>query len=201
MMGLRAIAPSIHRRKTLSTLLALLPLALLWPGLRHAIEGSMALHMLLQFPLLLAAGWAAARLLPARTSPQLQARWHRLDAHGLAGATFASAVAAFWMVPAALDLALLEPGIAALKYASWALAGLLLAWAWPRMAAETALFFLGNLVWMLATAGLLYREAELRLCVNYLLGDQALAGTGLLAGAVGIGCLVLLRIARAPATR
>ena len=34
----------------------LLPLALLHDGLRHAIESRMALHMLVEFPLLLAGG-------------------------------------------------------------------------------------------------------------------------------------------------
>ena len=48
-------------------LLALLPLLLLWPALRHAIESRMLTHMLLEWPLLFAAGWAAHELLGARS--------------------------------------------------------------------------------------------------------------------------------------
>ena len=70
-------------------LAAVAPLALLHPGLRHAIESRMALHMLLEFPLLLASGWALARLLGRRGA------WlDGLDAHALLGITVASCVSA-----------------------------------------------------------------------------------------------------------
>ena len=44
-------------------LLPALPLALLVAPLRHVLEGSMALHMLVELPLLLASGWAAGAVL------------------------------------------------------------------------------------------------------------------------------------------
>lgn len=44
------------------------------------------------------------------------------------------------------------------------------------MDAGSRLFLLGNLVWMLATAGLLYEAAEPRLYVNYLRDEQVWAG-------------------------
>jgi hypothetical protein len=96
--------------------IAALPLLFLWPALRHVVESSMALHMLVQFPALLASGWGAARL--AGVAPM-----RRLDAHGLLGLTAASCVAAYWMVPAALNLSLLSPAVNVAKYLSWWLAG------------------------------------------------------------------------------
>src|SRR5690606_42002702 len=46
------------------------------------------------------------------------------------------------------------------------------------------LFFLGNFSWMTAIAGLLYQDNPQRLCNFYLLGDQEIAGRGLVAVAV-----------------
>lgn len=166
-------------------LLAAWPLCLLWPDARHFVEGRMAMHMLVEFPLLLAAGWAAAAWLPHRLERALAG----IDAHGLASATFASLVAAFWMIPAALDWSLLSAVAAWLKVATWFIAGLMLAGGWIRLTPVVAAFFLGNAAWMLATAGLLYREAEARLCVSYLFDEQAWAGSGLVAWALVLGGL------------
>lgn len=175
--------------------LALLPLALLWPALRHGVESRMSLHMLGEFPALFIAGWSAGRLcrgrLPAR-------RWLRiqrlLDWRGWTGAVLTSGVAWVWMLPSALDAALIWPTVAAAKLASWWLAGWLLADSWRRMDAEVLLFFVGNLAWMAATAGLLYIEAPVRLCVNYLQGDQRQAGIGLVMLALLLGALAIRRV-------
>ena len=174
-------------------LAALLPLALLHDGLRHAIESRMALHMLVEFPLLLASGWAAARL-AARHVPT-----DAFDALGLLGVAVVSCVSAFWMIPAALDLALLHEPMRWAKVASWVGAGALLARSAPRLGDEIAVFFLGNLAWMLATAGLLYREAEGRLCVSYLYDDQRWTGNGLVVLALALGALALRRLVAASA--
>lgn len=182
-------------------LLALLPLALLWPALRHGIESRMSLHMLGEFPLLFAAGWSAGRLCLRRVqSRRWLRRQRRLDWHGWTSATLASGVALVWMLPSALDAALLVPGVAAAKLASWWLAGWLLADGWRRLDAEVALFFVGNLAWMLATAGLLFVDAPERLCVNYLQDDQRRAGIGLVLWALALGAFAVraaLGVARA----
>jgi hypothetical protein len=181
------------RRSTL-WLAALLPLALLHDGLRHAIESRMALHMLVEFPLLLAGGWAIARLVGPR-----HALTDAFDALGLLGVAVVSCVSAFWMIPAALDLALLHEPMRWAKLASWTLAGAVLARSWARLGDEIAVFFLGNLAWMFATAGLLFREAESRLCVSYLAEDQLWTGNGLVALAVALGALALRRLVAASA--
>jgi len=161
------------------------PLLLLAPSIRHAIESRMALHMLLEFPLLFASGYAVLRLVEARG--QLR-RFLVLDHLGIAGLTAASCVFAFWMIPAALDAALIAPSVAAAKYVSWWSAGFAAANALGRTTMEIRIFFLGNAAWMSATAGLLYLDAANRLCVNYLFGDQTLAGKGL----VMLACLLII---------
>jgi hypothetical protein len=164
------------------------------------VEGRMSLHMLLEFPLLLALGWWLARWVPRRTVAFV-------DAHGLLGATAASCVFAFWMIPASLDLALQSPAFAAGKYLGWIAAGVLLGVGYHRLSPVVAFFFLGNAAWMLATAGLLYRDTETRLCVNYLTDDQRVTGTGLVVWALALGALAawrlrpLLREASAPTAK
>lgn len=85
------------------------------------------------------------------------------------------------MIPAALDLALLLPQVERTKVASWLTAGALFALGWPRLADVPRLFLIGNLVWMFGTAGLLYQDAERRLCVNYLIDEQLWAGRSMVA--------------------
>lgn len=185
---------------TLATLAAL-PLLLLWPALRHSVEARMSLHMLVEFPALLAAGWAASRLGERlAVLRRMQAVQSFFDWGGLSSATFASGVAAVWMLPSALDAALLSGAVAAAKYASWWLAGGLLAASWRRMAPEVLLFFAGNLAWMMATAGMLYLDTPARLCVNYLQDDQRHTGTGLVLLALALGVVVLHQMVRADGT-
>jgi len=167
-------------RKTAVALLMSAPLLLLAPSLRHAVESRMALHMLFEFPLLFAAGFAAFHGLGILRRLRAVRLLAGLDHLGIAGLTAASCVFAFWMIPAALDAALIDPATATAKYLSWWIAGLACANAARRAPAEIRIFFLGNGAWMSATAGLLYLDAPDRLCVNYLFGDQTQAGQGLL---------------------
>lgn len=175
----------LRNRLPLALLAVAAPL-LLAPPLRHLLEASMALHMLVEFPLLFAAGWAAVSLGPRAVSGD--SRW---DAEGLSSALLVLVTSAFWMLPVALDLALLSPWIALAKALNWLAAGAVLARALQRWRRELRLFVLFNLAWMMATAGLLYRESDSRLCVNYLVDQQWWAGTGLLGGAVLLGALAI----------
>jgi hypothetical protein len=165
-------------------LLALSPLLLWWPPLRHLLEGQMTVHMLLQFPWLLACGATAFGAFFCR--PRALALLARFDERGLFTATLVLCVSALWMIPAALDLALLDDRVQLAKVLSWYAAGFMLASARSRLGPELWGFLLGNLAWMLATAGLLIRESETRLCVSYLERDQFWAGSGLIALALAL---------------
>jgi hypothetical protein len=146
------------------------------------LEADMARHMLLEFPLLFALGAAIAGLVP----PRAEAALSSVDRYGLTGWTSASLVLAFWMIPAALDAALTSGGVNAAKYASLVAAGFAVRSAMRRSPVALEAFFVGNLVWMMATVGLVYQEAESRLCLNYLADSQQRAGRGLVALAVAI---------------
>ncbi|MDO5693531.1 MAG: hypothetical protein Q4G70_13835 [Pseudomonadota bacterium] len=177
--------------------LAGLPLLLLWPAARHLIESRMSWHMLIEFPLLLAAGWAAHRL-SSGWAPLRRIGQHArlLDWHGWSTATYCALVSIVWMVPSALDMALIDGRVALLKVFSLWLAGWLLAGGLARMPAEVLLFLAGNLGWMMATAGLLYAETPTQLCVNYGQNDQVHTGHGLVAWALVIGAIALRQVVR-----
>jgi hypothetical protein len=152
---------------------------------RKWLEADMARHMLIEFPLLLVAGLCTAKALPERVVALIM-RANRL---GLAGFTFVSLTAAYWMIPVALDQALLSAPAAAAKYASFLAAGLLLPVSFQAAPLPMQAFFVGNWAWMTATVGLLYQNAPQQLCVNYLLGTQLSAGEGLVAAAIAIAAL------------
>lgn len=167
----------------------LLVLLLGVPALRAWLESRMSLHMAVELPLLLLGGWTIAGTTPGR--------WRlleRVDADGLLAATTAALTLTLWMVPAALDRAVLEPGVALLKYGQWTFAGALLRSARARSSPVVAAFFLANAAWMTATAGLLYLDAEQQLCVNYLIDDQQAAGFALIGWGVVLAALACIEL-------
>lgn len=170
------------RAQAIRAVVALLPLALFLEPVRRFFERDMAVHMLVEFPLLLAAGVAASRWVPDSIARIAR----RCDWKGISTLLAYTLVSAFWMIPAALDAALLEPGYAAAKYASWWLVGLALPAALRVAPPALVLFFGGNWVWMAATAGLLYVDAPQRLCLSYMEDSQRHAGAGLLVTAVAM---------------
>ncbi|MCD6679692.1 MAG: hypothetical protein LT102_03390 [Burkholderiaceae bacterium] len=175
--------------------IALLPLALAAPSLRSWLESSMPLHMLVQMPLLAAAGFAAAAALPARNSEAL--------AEAIGGALPCLLVAAlastFWMIPRALDLALFQPAVEAAKFVTLPLlVGAPLALAWPRLGVPGRGFVWTNFASMLAVLGWLYRASPLRACNAYRVPEQQLTGEWLvfLAIVVFVGWLATLFVER-----
>lgn len=153
----------------------LLLLAALLPGLRQWLEADMARHMLLQFPLLVAAGGLLASSLPAH----MRRAFAHCNAHGLTGLLLAMLVLALWMVPRALDEAVRSTAIDAIKAASLLTAGAALRLSWAPAGPVVQAFFLGSWAWMNATVGTLYLQSPLRLCNAYLSSDQNQAGRGL----------------------
>jgi hypothetical protein len=181
-------------------LIALLPVALTLGVVRHAIESRMLLHMMGEFPCLMASGWATGRMLSSAT-PRAARALAYIDWQGWTGVSLALFVTMAWMIPSAIDAALLSPPVAALKMTSWWLAGLMLAGSWTRMSPEVLLFAAGNATWMMATAGALYIDAPLRLCASYLQGEQRYTGIALVTAALVIGTLATVHAARLSAFR
>jgi hypothetical protein len=91
---------------------------------------------------------------------------------------------------------LFEPLAAGAKFASLLLLGAALPGALRRAHVVVQLFFVANICAMMAIAGMLYRELPQRLCNAYLLDDQTVTGTALVALALLLGvawCVVNAR--------
>lgn len=158
---------------------------LLAPPVRHALEATMARHMLVQIPLLAGAGWLMAGAIPHRAVAGI-ARW---DAGGISAFLLASMTGLVWMLPRALDAAVGDPAAAAAKFVSVPLLiGMSLALGWPRMGFVVRGVLLFEAIATAFRLGWLYLVSPQRLCSNYLLGDQQQVGRLLLAigGAAGL---------------
>lgn len=143
------------------------------PPLRFWLEGSMVGHMLVQIPLLAAAGMLGAFALP----PQLKRRIAAYNAHGLPFTLLAGLVSTYWMLPRALDAALADPWMEAVKFVSLPLlVGLPLAVSWRPLGAIGRGFVVTNFISMVAVIGWLYIVAPVRVCNNYLVNQQTVAG-------------------------
>jgi hypothetical protein len=146
---------------------------------RHWLEASMLRHMLLQLPLLLAAGWMLSAGRPQR-------RWSRVDQHGLTGLVALLFISAYWMIPRALEHSINSPLAEAAKFASLLMLGAALPGSLRRANWIVQLFFLGNLGWMMAVAGIQYQNLPQRLCNAYLLDDQIATGMALVAASIAL---------------
>ena len=166
---------------------ALLVLVLLAPPVRHGLEATMTAQMLVQLPLLAAAGW----LLSGAVPPRVLARVERWSHRGFTGLVLVTVTAAFWMLPRSLDAATSQPLIVAAKYLSVPLLiGLPFGVSWPRMGFVIRGVFLVEFVASFFRLGWLYLISPIRLCNNYALNDQQRLGGSMLA--IGGGLLVWL---------
>jgi hypothetical protein len=156
---------------------ALLFLVLLAPPVKHTLERSMTMQMLIQIPLLVIVGVLMARALPARASAVI-ADWNY---RGISGLVLVTLTSAFWMLPKALDAAVSVPVVAMAKYLSVPLLiGLPLALSWPRMSFIVKGVLLLECIATLFRLGWLYLIWPERLCNLYLLDDQQRLGQFLL---------------------
>ncbi|MGH8041819.1 MAG: hypothetical protein ACREPN_07235 [Rudaea sp.] len=164
---------------------AILWTALAVPIVRHTLESTMTLQMLVQIPLLALAGWWLAHGVPDSLGRHIVV-WNQ---SGISGLLLASLTGMVWMLPLAMDAALDDPLVALAKFLSVPLLiGAPVALSWPR-----AGFVVRGVVLLEVTAtafrlGWLYLISPVRLCSNYLLDDQQQLGRILLV----LGCVILL---------
>jgi len=158
---------------------------------RGWLESIMFTHMLVQLPLLFAAGWLLF-------GDVYWPRWLAVpDRYGLTSLTTLLFISAYWMIPRALEQSLQSSNSEIAKTVCWILAGALLPAALRRARLVIQLFYLGNFCWMTAIAGIQYQNMPQRLCNAYLLGDQSATGVGLVVLSILIAIAWCLRHASA----
>ncbi|MEB0020344.1 hypothetical protein [Actimicrobium sp. CCI2.3] len=165
------------------------------PPWRYLIEQSMVWHMAIQMPLLVLAGWCAMRALSQQRSLYWLAPWNR---YGLTGFITALVILAYWMLPLAIDRAVVLPQADLLKLLTLFIAGFLLQHSFSCSPAALQLFFVGYMVSMMTWLGSYFITTDLRLCNAYSLETQVQTGWAIAAIGIGLGALwvgsALLRI-------
>ncbi|CAN7620205.1 hypothetical protein [Polaromonas sp. LjRoot131] len=164
--------PAVPSRGALAGMAVALLFLLALPGVRQGLEASMTRHMLVQYPLLMLAGWLFAAAVPSRG----QARLNLWNAHGISGLFATALMLAILMIPRVLDLALVDGRIEILKSLALLGCGAALRLSWRAAGLLVQGFFLGNVLPMMAVVGNLYENSPVRVCNAYLLDDQARLG-------------------------
>jgi hypothetical protein len=161
------------------------------PPLSTLLLRFMLTQMLVQIPLifLAAAFWSAHIRLPAESG------WTQWNAHGAPGLLFSAIVLAFWMTPIALDRAAADSLWETGKIASVLASGISAGISWRLGSGVAHAFYVGNMVWMTVTAGMLYQESPERLCNAYLWDDQAITGQALVGVSVVLAVTWILEFA------
>jgi hypothetical protein len=168
--------------------------ALSVPPARSLIEQSMAWHMAVQMPMLVAAGWLLMSSASKLASLRFLGDWNQF---GLTGFIASQLIAAYWMLPLAIDRAVVLPQADALKLVSLLACGAMLKASFDRSPTVLQLFFVGYGVSMLVSAGIFLATTDRRLCNAYSLDGQFSAGSGVAALGIALASAWALRLYRA----
>lgn len=159
-----------YLKKALPIFMLILAIGLSLPQVRHLIESSMAVHMLVQMPLLIFAGYSFD-ITKQKVSYKLNtsaAQW-----------LWIYLTTMFWMLPISLDKALIYPVWDIFKILTLLITGIVLKVVFQSHRL-LALFFIGSTVMMLFFAGFNYQQSDVRLCNAYLIESQKITGSGLI---------------------
>lgn len=185
-------------KSALALLVLLMAVALSLPPGRQLIEQSMVWHMAVQVPLLLAAGWLSAGATSRALTWRWTADWNR---YGLTGLLAAQVILAYWMLPSAIDRAVVSPLADTLKIMTLLACGALLQQSFTRAPAVLQLYVMGSAVPMTVWFGAYFATTDRRLCNAYTLDSQSAAGVGIAIWGLAIAAAwlaVVLRQAAQP---
>ncbi|CAD0186997.1 hypothetical protein RUESEDTHA_03908 [Ruegeria sp. THAF57] len=147
------------------------------------VAGDPVVHVLVQFPLLAAAGYLLAigqRVPPSLTGPLL---------------VVALTTAAIWMLPRSVDAALADTGWHLAKFVTLPLGfGAPLALCWPTIGPILRGFLKAQSVSMLLFLGFLYTHAPVRICNSYLVDDQVRLGLGFVWAALALTAIWMIPV-------
>lgn len=163
------------------------------PPLRNLIEQSMVWHMVVQMPMLVLAGWYSMGSASKTRFVHSLASWNRF---GLTGLIASLCAMAYWMLPLAIDRAVVLPQADAFKLITLFVCGALLKHSFGRAPGVIQVFFVGYTVPMLIWLGAYFAATDLRLCNAYSLSSQVHAGCALIGLGAALGCVWLMDIVR-----
>lgn len=144
-----------------------------FPPVKQLMETYMVGQMIVQLPLLVLAGFYIGKAIRAKI-PIDQTEF---NTNGVPGILLAIFTISFWMLPRSIDASINEEIFAIAKYSSLPLlAGIPICFSWFRLNSIGKNFIWANLISMFVVMGWLYIKSPIRLCNNYLIGQQLLLG-------------------------
>lgn len=147
------------------------------PPVIDLAESIMSIHMHMQMPLLAIAGMLMTPFLQKRCS-SFFSKW---NTNGIPGIILFLIIVFYWLVPRAMDDALMHTHVEIFKFVSWTfLIGVPLRDSWPKLAKgiKNAVYIILSIVYI-GMAGL-YIFSPDQLCNNYLIVEQRTLGWGFL---------------------
>ncbi|MFD2208461.1 hypothetical protein ACFSMW_01940 [Virgibacillus halophilus] len=155
------------------------------PPVVHLMESIMIIHMHMQMPMIVVAGFLMAPFFQKKF-PHFFSKWNQ---SGIPGILLFSIIMLYWMLPITMDEALTELGMEVFKFFSLAfLAGVPLRDSWKKMTDMAKNVLLSVFLAVFSLMGLLYLFAPVQLCNNYLRIEQITLGWGFVATAL---CLLI----------
>lgn len=160
-------------------------IGLMLPPVANLMESIMIIHMHMQMPMLVIAGFFMARFFLDRF-PQF---FERYNQNGIPGILLFTIVMVYWMLPRAMDEALTVQSVEIFKFISLPfLAGVPLRDSWKKLSKVGRNYLITIFTVMFLGFGWLYIQSNAQLCNNYLVIEQIILGWGFITMAI---CMVI----------
>jgi len=161
---------------------------LIVPPVANLMESVMIIHMHMQMPMLIIAGFFMGRFIIERF-PRFFEKW---NANGIPGILLFLIVLAYWMLPRTMDEALNLTTIELFKFISLPfLAGVPLRDSWKKLKTVWKNAIIITFTVTFVAMGLLYIISPVQLCNNYLIIEQITLGWGFLTMALGLAVYLI----------
>jgi len=163
-------------------------IGLMIPPVADLMESVMIIHMHMQMPMLVIAGFFMARLFQER----LPRFFDKYNQNGIPGMLLFLIIMAYWMLPRTMDEALTVQSVEIFKFISLPfLAGVPLRDSWNKLSKHWKNNLITLFTVMFLVLGWLYIQSNAQLCNNYLVMDQIILGWGFITMAI---CMVIYLI-------
>jgi hypothetical protein len=158
-------------------------IGLMLPPVARLMESVMIIHMHMQMPMLVIAGYFMARLFQLRF-PQF---FNKYNVDGKPGIFLFIIIMAYWMLPRTMDEALTVETVEIFKFASLPfLAGIPLRDSWKKLSKAWKNNIITLFTVIFLGMGWLYIQTNDQLCNNYLVIDQVILGWGFITMAISM---------------
>jgi len=162
--------------------------ALLVPPVARLMESIMIVHMHMQMPLLVIAGFLMAEAVQTRY-PRFFEQWNR---NGVPGILLFGFIMVYWMIPRTMDEAITMLPMELFKFVSLPfLAGIPLRDSWKKLGSLGKNVTIGVFTVLFYAAGGIYLNSTEQLCNSYVLIEQITLGWGFLLTAAALTVYLL----------